>query len=148
MKDKIILLMKNQYKDFEIEDVIYEVLYNEAILNIDKSSANLENDCYYEMKEYIDNYIIGEIQNGNDLFQLILADYKSYVVKRYFNVKSIEIDQEYLDYMYDKIPNEKKLQKYYEDVSEMVTEAFKEDYDYDSTLDKQYIKQLNKKFMK
>lgn len=137
--------LEKQYEIYEIKDDTYEKICNDALESIVvDDSISPEYQEYWQCKLYLDNYIMNEIQKGNDEYKLILSITNSYIVKRYITLKKINI--EVMDTKYKGIEQFKRLERYYEKISEIIAENLSQDYDYNSPLYKQYVKQLNKKF--
>lgn len=141
--------LKKQYEIYDIDDTIYDKLCSDAVASIiPDDSVNIDYQYYWQMQKYLDNYIISEIQKGNEEYKMLLSLTNTYIIKKYFNMKKISIDTKFIDSKYQNIKKENRLEKYYDDLSDNIVDDLKEEYDFDSTLNKQYVKQLNKKFNK
>lgn len=146
MKEKLLYLLKNKYKSFEIDNLKYNELYDEMVQNtIIDTSVDTYYQYYFELIKYIDNYIISEIKKDNLIYQINLSDMKKYVIKKYFDLKPEKLDMNYINSKYPNIKDKQvKLDKYYTDLSDEITYELSDDYDYHSSLDHMYIKKLNK----
>ena len=131
-KNDIIAIVKNDYKEFEISDTVYNNLYNNIF--IDDLNCDCDDNIYYNLlyfyKLRIENYIMNECRD-NLLYQILLAEMKEMVVLRYLSLK--------------------KLNSYKNSVSDIsfsIMEELINNYDINESLNNQYVKKLNKKFNK
>ena len=131
-KNDIIAIVKNDYKEFEISDTVYNNLYNNIC--IDDLNCDCDDNIYYNLlyfyKLRIENYIMNECRD-NLLYQILLAEMKEMVVLRYLSLK--------------------KLNSYKNSVSDIsfsIMEELINNYDINESLNNQYVKKLNKKFNK
>ena len=127
-KNKIVGIFKKIYKELEIDDSIYDSLYNDINLKV-TSDDNEYLLVLYAYKKNIENYIMNECMNNNLLYQLMMAEVEEKVVTRYLSLKKLNSEKKNIS-----------------DISFSVMEKLIFDYDKDETLDHQYVKKLNQKF--
>lgn len=124
-----------EYADYEIEEEMLRKIFI-SLPNIENN--NIDN-MYYEylfaFKKEIENYIVRQIRKGNEIYQILLAEKKLNVVFRYLNLKKLN---NYGDF--------NRFRSVASNLSDEVVETFKDEFDFNEDMNKQYVKVLNRKF--
>ena len=147
MIENLINEMKKIYEIYDIDDTKFNKICSDAIKStIIDDSVDINFQYYLQCKVYLDNYIIEEIKRGNEDYKIILSLANIYIIKKFINIRKINMD--FIDIKYKNIEQAKRLEKYYDDLSDNIIDNLCQEYDSDISFNEQYVKQLNNRFKK
>ncbi len=137
LKNDVVDYIMKKYSAFEIDESTINHLYNLLPdLKID-GRINLYFEYLFMLEEKLENHIMSLIHDGDLVKQIEMAELKRNVVIRYLNLKGLNNFDTYSECL-----------KNVEDISDDIMDTLKDNYNFNDTLNNQYIKQLKKRFNK
>lgn len=145
IKKKLIAGAMKKYDQFYIsKEILEKILLDLMEKYVPDNSVDIYYAYYFKLNEQIELYILDQIRNGNVLYQILFSDLKKYVIKRYFALRSNELeyfnnnisyknDEEYMI----------KLNKYCENICDNIIEEMLLEKTSD-TINKTIIKKIPK----
>lgn len=137
LKEDVLDSVMKRYADFEVDENTIRALYNNLPALSYKEKTNLYFEYDFMLSEALENYIMKLIQSGDIIREIEMAELKSAIVIRYMNLKGLNIYDTYGGFL-----------KSAEDISDEILSSLKDDYDYNDSMNNQYVKKLKKKFNK